>query len=585
MRLIKYLFQYFYHYKWSFIIGLFFVVLSNVFGTFTPVFIRNLINEISASIQNPNPLNSSVYLIISKFIVYYLGFTLLSALFTFLMRQTIVVASRKIEFELKNDLYQQFQKMEITFFKTFKTGDLMSRIAEDIGRIREFIGPGYMYTINFISKLVITIYLMYQVHPKLTLYALLPLPLLSIFIYAINQKLYKNNLILQERLASLNSMAQESYSGIRIIKSFVLEQVLNKKFVDESLNYRHQALKIVRLDSLFMPVVTFLMSLSIIISIFAGGNFYIQKEINIGQLVEFLMYVNMLTWPVMSIGWVANIIQKANAALTRISDIMMQKTEPYLDHNAIHYDLKGDIEFKNVTFTYPETGIKALDGASFKIPFGQKWLIVGKTGSGKSTIAELLMKYYKIDSGEILINGINIENIPLEHVRQAFSYVPQEVFLFSDTVSNNISFGKENIEFEDIEMAAKNAQIASEINTLQNGFQTKVGERGITLSGGQKQRISIARGILKHAPFYLFDDCLSAVDVDTEYRLIESFNHIEKASLILITHRIFNQLSFDSVICMDNGKIVEMGSHEELIKLKGKYYELYQKQEIKTDYI
>jgi ATP-binding cassette subfamily B protein len=376
--------------------------------------------------------------------------------------------------------------------------------------------------------------------------------LLSIFIYAINQKLYKNNLILQERLASLNSMAQESYSGIRIIKSFVLEQVLNKKFVDESLNYRQQALKIVRLDSLFMPVVTFLMSLSIIISIFAGGNFYIQK---------------------------------ANAALTRISDIMMQKTEPYLDHNAIHYDLKGDIEFKNVSFTYPETGIKALDGASFKIPFGQKWLIVGKTGSGKSTIAELLMKYYKIDSGEILINGINIENIPLEHVRQAFSYVPQEVFLFSDTVSNNISFGKENIEFEDIEMAAKNAQISNEINTLQNGFQTKVGERGITLSGGQKQRISIARGILKHAPFYLFDDCLSAVDVDTEYRLIESFNHIEKASLILITHRIFNQLSFDSVICMDNGKIVEMGSHEELIKLKGKYYELYQKQEIKTDYI
>jgi ATP-binding cassette subfamily B protein len=321
------------------------------------------------------------------------------------MRQTIVVASRKIEFELKNDLYQQFQKMEITFFKTFKTGDLMSRIAEDIGRIREFIGPGYMYTINFISKLVITIYLMYQVHPKLTLYALLPLPLLSIFIYAINQKLYKNNLILQERLASLNSMAQESYSGIRIIKSFVLEQVLNKKFVDESLNYRHQALKIVRLDSLFMPVVTFLMSLSIIISIFAGGNFYIQKEINIGQLVEFLMYVNMLTWPVMSIGWVANIIQKANAALTRISDIMIQKTEPYLDHNAIHYDLKGDIEFKNVTFTYPETGIKALDGASFKIPFGQKWLIVGKTGSGKSTIAELLMKYYKIDSGEITTLG------------------------------------------------------------------------------------------------------------------------------------------------------------------------------------
>lgn len=551
-----------------------------MFNTYTPVLIRELINNIKAEIDKPNKSYEIVWNITFKFVIIYVLFTLASAFFTFLMRQTIVVASRKIEFDLKNDLYNHYQKLDINFFKRYQTGDLMSRIGEDVGKLREFIGPALMYSVNLFTKLILTIYLMYQVHPMLTLYTLIPLPFLSVFIFILNNKLYFNNLKLQQKLAKLTSISQETYSGIRIIKSFTQEKKQFNTFNENSTSYKEQALKIVKIESFFQPSVTFLMTLSVIIAIFKGGQLLIDGEINIGNLTEFLLYVNMLTWPVMSIGWVATMIQRANASMSRLKEIFDHPAEDkQLGKTITLDDLKGDIEFKNVSFRYPETGILALDNVSFTIPYGQRWLIVGKTGSGKSTIAELLMKFYTLQTGEIYINGYNINEIPLGILRKSFAYVPQEVFLFSDTVASNISFGNSNFSEAEIHLAAKRAQIDEEIEHFPKKYDTVVGERGVTLSGGQKQRISIARGMIHQSPFYLFDDCLSAVDVETEQKLIEALNQANhNATSILITHRIFNQLAFEKVICLLNGKIVEMGSHQELIQNKGLYNELYEKQ-------
>jgi ATP-binding cassette subfamily B protein len=560
-----------------------FVILSNVFNTYTPVLIRELINSIKAEIDKPNKSYEIVWDITFKFVIIYVLFTLASAFFTFLMRQTIVVASRKIEFDLKNDLYNHYQKLDINFFKRYQTGDLMSRIGEDVGKLREFIGPALMYSVNLFTKLTITIYLMYQVHPMLTLYTLIPLPFLSVFIFILNNKLYFNNLNLQQKLAKLTSISQETYSGIRIIKSFTQEKKQFETFQDNSASYKEQALKIVKIESFFQPSVTFLMTLSVIIAIFKGGQLLIDGEINIGNLTEFLLYVNMLTWPVMSIGWVATMIQRANASMSRLKEIFDHPEEDkQIGKSLTIDDLRGDIEFKNVSFRYPETGILALDQVSFKIPYGQRWLIVGKTGSGKSTIAELLMKFYTVQTGEIFINGHKINEIPLGILRKSFAYVPQEVFLFSDTVARNISFGNGDFSKEDIALAAKRAQIDLEIAQFPQKYETVVGERGVTLSGGQKQRISIARGMIHQSPVYLFDDCLSAVDVETEQKLIDALNEANhNATSILITHRIFNQLAFDQVMCLLNGKIVEMGSHQELIQNKGLYNELYEKQALR----
>jgi ATP-binding cassette subfamily B protein len=556
------------------------VILSNVFNTYTPVLIRELINSIKAEIDKPNKSYEIVWDITFKFVIIYVLFTLASAFFTFLMRQTIVVASRKIEFDLKNDLYNHYQKLDINFFKRYQTGDLMSRIGEDVGKLREFIGPALMYSVNLFTKLTITIYLMYQVHPMLTLYTLIPLPFLSVFIFILNNKLYFNNLKLQQKLAKLTSISQETYSGIRIIKSFTQEKKQFQSFQNNSESYKEQALKIVKIESFFQPSVTFLMTLSVIIAIFKGGQLLIDGEINIGNLTEFLLYVNMLTWPVMSIGWVATMIQRANASMSRLKEIFDHPEEDTQLGKSISVDdLRGDIVFKNVSFRYPETGILALNDVSFTIPYGQRWLIVGKTGSGKSTIAELLMKFYTILEGSIFINGHNINEIPLGILRKSFAYVPQEVFLFSDTVARNISFGNSNFSDAEIHLAAQRAQIDEEIEHFPKKYETVVGERGVTLSGGQKQRISIARGMIHQSPFYLFDDCLSAVDVETEQKLIDALNEANhNATSILITHRIFNQLAFDQVICLLNGKIVEMGSHQELIQNKGLYFELYEKQ-------
>ena len=582
MKNLIQLYKYFKKYQVTFYIGFIFVILSVISGSYTPKLVKILIDDIEISLKAHNTDSEMILQMVLKFIFLYLLLTLISAVFTFLMRQTIVVASRKIEFELKNDLYKQYQYLDVEFFKRFQTGDLMSRISEDIGKVREFLGPALMYTFSFVTRLSITIYFMYQVNAELATYALIPLPFLSVFIFTINNKLYENNLQMQVNLAKLTSIAQESYNGIRIIKSFTQESNIYNQFSENSLKYKSQALKLVKIESLFQPVVTFLMSLSILIAILKGGQLCIDGKITLGSLTEFIMYVNMLTWPVMSIGWVAVIVQKASASMTRLDEIYLMPRESNVTSDVSkEYNLQGDIEFKNVSFRYPETGIVALDNVSFTIPFGERWLLVGKTGCGKTTVAELLMKFYTLDSGQILINKIPIDEIPNHWLRKQFSYVPQDVFLFSNTVEENIAFSGENSTFEAVVKAAKQAQIWDEIEHFKDKFKTLIGERGVTLSGGQKQRISIARALIQKTPFYLFDDCLSAVDVETEKNLINSLNETgEQSTSIIITHRIFNQLKFDKALVLQNGNVLEVGTHNELLEEKGLYYEFYTKQDV-----
>lgn len=563
--------------------GVVFVILSTLTRTYSPRLVQKLIDNIIQKLNAPSALSESIESLVIHFLILFLSLTLISALFTFLMRQTIIVTSRKIEFELKNKLYAHIQNLSMEHFKKYPTGDFMSRIGEDIGKIREVYGPAIMYLINLVTTLGITIYFMLDVSPTLSLWALLPLPLLSIFVYVYNMYMYRYNIALQRNLASLTTIAQESYNGIRVLKSFTLEDNQQKKFAAKSQEYKNQSLKIVKIDSLFFPISTFLMSLSILITIYVGGHLYFDGKITLGNLTEFIMYVNNLTWPIMSIGWVANLFQRGKAAATRYDEIMQLPIED----NRPKETVEGlSIEFRNVSFTYPDTGIRALQNISFAMREGESWLIVGKTGGGKSTLAELLMKFYDNYEGEILIGGKSLKSLDISSVRSIISYIPQDVFLFSDTVEQNIAFSEAHSSKEEIVHAAQKAQIHEEILGFKDGYQTVVGERGITLSGGQKQRISIARALLKSAPIYLFDDSLSAVDVETERRLVQAINQSksDKKTLLMITHRVFNHLQFDKILVLNEGRIEETGTQEELMARQGYYYELYKKQEIKYQY-
>ena len=567
-------------YKWPFIIGTIFVILANIASSYTNKLVEDLINDLVRKLGKSTTTLDLIQSDVILFLLYFLGLTLISALFTFLMRQTIIISSRKIEQHLKDDLYAHIQKIEIASFKKYNIGDFMSRMSEDVGKIRELFGPAVMYLINMITTLSVSIYFMQQISLKLTCYALIPLPFLSFFIYFFNQYSFRFNTKLQEELSSMTSLAQESYNGIRIIKSFTLENKVFTTFSQLSALYKTQALKLVKLDSFFMPIVSLLMGTSILIAIYVGGELVIRDEVKIGGLTSFIMFVNRLLWPVMSIGWVANLVQRGKASLVRYEEIMNLPIEEK-GEKPLWRDLNGSIRVEHLNYTYPDTGILALDDISFEIKKGERWLIVGKTGSGKTTLAEILMKFYPYEKGDIFINDINLREISSDNVRSSISYIPQDVFLFSDTVQNNIAFGVENASEERVRAIATDAQIHNEILSFQHQYETMVGERGITLSGGQKQRISIARALMKDSPIFLFDDCLSAVDVETERRLIEAMNQTDgEKTMILITHRIFNQLHFDHIIVLHDGKIIEKGTHEVLMAQKGYYFDLYQKQEL-----
>lgn len=579
----KKLFYFLNLHKGTFLLGTIFVILANVASSYTNKLVEKIINTLVGVINSTSDAGMSIQKEVFVFLSYYIGLTILSAVFTFLMRQTIIVASRKIEQKLKDDLYAHIQRLAITHFKNFPIGDYMSRMAEDVGKIRELFGPAVMYLVNMITTLSVSIFFMLEISSELTLYALLPLPFLSFFIYFFNIYSLQFNKKLQEEMSAMTSVAQESYNGIRIIKSFTLENKVLQTFSMISDSFKIQSLKIVKLDSFFMPIVSLLMGTSILLSIYKGGMLVIDNHIQIGGLTSFIMFVNRLLWPVMSIGWVASLFQKGKSALIRYEEIMDLPLESKNGMAAeSNESLKGDIEFKNVSFTYEETGICALKNVSFHIKPGERWLIIGKTGSGKSTLAELLIKFYQNYQGDILLDGKPLENYSSSFVREQISYIPQDVFLFSDTVKNNIAFNTDEYIEVDVVNSATDAQIHDEILQFKDAYDTMVGERGITLSGGQKQRISIARALIKPSPIYLFDDCLSALDVKTERQLIEAMNQRDsRSTILLITHRIFNQLDFHKVLVLDDGEVVEVGSQEELMLKKGYYYDIYKKQEMK----
>ena len=507
---------------------------------------------------------------------------LLRGFFLFLMRQTIIVMSRHIEFDQKNEIFDHYQKLDTAFFKSHNTGDLMSRIAEDVGRVRMFTGPAIMYLANLVAVIALSVYFMYMRDPELTFYVLAPLPILAITIYKVNNLINRRSEKIQSLLSELTTNAQESYSGIRVIKSFVQEKAMLGFFKKNSEEYKQNAIGLAKVEAIYFPSITLLIGLSTLFTIMIGGLYYIRGDNNIGldTIVEFVMYINMLTFPVSAIGLTASMIQRAAASQKRLNEFL--HTEPAIQNPPLPktINLEGNIKFENVDFIYPHTGIQALKNLKLEIKKGEKVAIVGKTGSGKSTIAQVLLRMYDVTNGKIFIDGENIQSLDINSLREQISYVPQDVFLFSDTIENNIRFGQRDANIEAITRAAEQARVKDEILSLSNQYNTMIGERGVMLSGGQKQRISIARALIKNPKLVIFDDCLSAVDVKTENEIINSlYTYLQNKTAIIITHRIFSMFNFDRIFVMEEGEIIEQGTQAELLALNGFYTQLYQRQQ------
>lgn len=577
-----------------------FIIVSNYFGVLAPQVTGFIIDFVQRGLPGYQPKTKiPVYDIsVAKFIkliesvkispiqiVVLSGLTILAlalmrGFFLFLMRQTIIVMSRHIEYDQKNEVFEHYQKLDAGFYKTHSTGDLMSRMAEDVSRVRMFTGPAVMYFINLITLISMSVFFMFKREPELTLYVLSPLPLLAIIIYFVNTVIHRKSEALQASLGSLTTNAQQSYSGIRVIKSFVQEEAMFRHFEESSEKYKQQALSLAKVEALYFPSITFLIGLSTLLTIMIGGIYYINGHRNIGidTIVEFVIYINMLTFPVSAIGWTASMIQRASASQKRLNEFL--QTRPAVESNSFSKKINtiGYIEFKKVDFMYAHTGIQAIKNFNLHIKAGQHIAVVGRTGSGKTTLAQLLMRMFDVTAGEILIDGCDIKELDVQCLRKQISYVPQDGFLFSDTVENNIAFGT-NKNLEKVKDAARLAVVEKEIESFPKKYDTEIGERGVTLSGGQKQRISIARALMKKAPVLVLDDCLSAVDAKTEREIIENLKHYLKGKTsILITHRIFNLLNFDKIIVLEDGIMAEQGTHEELLQNKGLYYKMHQRQ-------
>ena len=508
-----------------------------------------------------------------------IGSALLSGFFTFWMRQLIINVSRYIEYDMKNEIYQKYQTLSQRFYKQNRTGDLMNRISEDVGKVRMYAGPAIMYSVQTITLFLCSIPLMLYTSPILTFYALLPLPFLAILIYFISKKIHQKTLEVQEFLSDLSTFSQETFSGINVTKAYAFENRTLEKVKKLSAIGKKKNLSLIKIEAVFVPMMIFLIGLSIIFVIFIGGQLYIDGEIDsVGVIAKFSIYVLMLTWPVATIGWVSNIIQQAEASQKRINEFLQEKPDIQNINNS-STPINGDIIFDNVTFIYPDTNIKALDGISFHIPKGKNVAIIGRTGSGKSTILDLISRMYDPTEGNILIDNKNIKELNLNNLRNSISVVPQESFLFSDTINNNIKFGKINASQEEIIEAAKLAQVHQNIIDFKDGYESILGERGVSLSGGQRQRVSIARALLKNADIYLFDDCLSAVDTDTEEKILNNLSQIAKdKTRIIVSHRITVARNADFILMLENGKIVEQGTHQELFQKQGIYRQYYNTQ-------
>lgn len=580
--------KYLYKYRYRMLLGVIFIVLSNWFGVFPAQVIRlafDLVKEQVSIYQYVEGFNTQelfyktfiTIVLLFGFIVFLVA--VIKGIFMFFMRQTIIVVSRLIEYDLKNEIYEHYQVLNLSFYRKNNTGDLMNRVSEDVGRVRMYIGPAIMYTLNLVVLFVLVISTMISVNPKLTLFAVLPMPFLFLSIYYVQNIINKKSEQIQEQLSTLSSTIQESFSGIRVIKAFVREEEIKAKFNVESEEYRIKTMGLVNVQAVFFPTVLTLIGISTLLTVYIGGKEVIDGRITAGNIAEFIVYVNMLTWPVTSVGWVTSLVQRASASQKRINEFVKLEPEIKNDVNLPITELKGNIAFKNVSFRYPDTGIQALHNINFSVDAGKTLAIVGRTGSGKSTIANLLFRMYECDEGQILLDGIDIKTLQLSSFRKQLSMVPQEVFLFSDTIANNISFGDANADRKQIEQAAKLASVYDNIMQFEHGFDTFVGERGITLSGGQKQRVSIARAIIKAPKALIFDDALSAVDTKTEEAILNNLKEMMmNKTNILISHRISTVKHADLIIYLDSGKIIEMGTHDELLNMQNAYSELYHKQ-------
>ena len=566
-------------YKWRLLLGVLFVGISNYFAVYSITYIRNSIDYLKEVLQNSSDSKTANHQLLI-YVGLTIGLAILSGFFLFLMRQTIIVMSRLIEYDLKNEIYSHYQNLSVSFYKRNNTGDLMNRISEDVGRVRMYIGPAIMYILNSIFLFFFTIFQMIRVDSKLTFFVLLPLPLLAISIYYVSSIINNKSTKVQEKLSDLMTRAQESFSGIRILKAHGRKNNFSDEFGKQSETYRKQALGLIKTEAFFQPLMILLIGLSTILTIYIGGLEVISHKISYGNVAEFIVFINRLTWPIASLGWVTSLIQRAAASQKRINEFLHTESE-IQNPSDEKFALTGDVEFKNISFTYPDSGIKALRNVSFKIKHNTSLAIIGHTGSGKTTIANLICRMYDPDAGEIIINDKNIKQINLTDLRTQIGFVPQEVYLFSDTIKNNIGFGIDDASLQTdlIEKMAKRADIHSNIIEFPKQFETMVGERGITLSGGQKQRISIARALIKMPLLLIFDDCLSAVDTQTEETILKNLEEmmVNKTSLI-ISHRISSVKNANHIIVLDNGSIVEEGNHASLMNKEGKYFELYKMQ-------
>ena len=579
MRELKRLNKFLIKYKGKLLLGLLITIISRVFSLVTP----RLVGDSMTTIENYLSLNSispdELKDVLFFNIVLIIGASLISGFFTFLMRQTIINVSRFIEFDVKNEIFSHYQTLDQIFYKKNRTGDLMNRISEDVSKVRMYYGPVLMYGTNAAVLFIIIIFYMYSVAPKLTIYSLIPLPILSVFIYRISNLINKKSTLVQESLSDLSTYSQESFSGISVLKSFNIQNIIFNRFDKYAFNSFKNSLSLAKIQAWFFPIILFLIGLSNLIVIYIGGNEFINGNIEIGVIAEFIIYVNMLTWPVTLVGWVTSIVKQAEASQKRINEFLDSASSIPNGTSKLGDASKKDITFKNVCFKYDQTGIEIFKSFNLKINSGKVLGIVGKVGSGKTSVVDLISRIYDPQKGDIFIGDKNLKSIEISELRSLISYVPQNNFLFSESIKKNIEFGNPNSSMDDITNAAKLAEIDLEIEKFENGYDTILGERGVTLSGGQAQRISIARSFIKDSEIYLFDDCFSSLDSDTEDRILKNLkNNFYNKTLIIISHRVSCVKHADNIIVLDNGKIIQSGSHNELVKDEGYYKDLYLKQ-------
>ena len=579
MKALQYLNKYFYKYRTKLFVGFLITVVARIFSLFTPRLIGNSLTAVEQYVKSDDVSLDSIQELLLFNILIIIGASLVSGFFTFLMRQTIINVSRYVEFDLKNEIFWHYQKLTQRFYKNNRTGDLMNRISEDVGKVRMYVGPAFMYSINTVALFIIVISYMISIAPALTLYTILPLPILSVTIYKLSRIINEKSTRVQEVLSKMSSFAQESFSGIGVIKSYNLQRIMNQGFDDLASESYQKNMSLVKVQAWFFPLMILLIGFSNLIVIYVGGNQYINNEIEIGVLAEFIIYVNMLTWPVAVVGWITSIVQQAEASQERIN--LFLKEEPEIkDGPGVQKEIKGALELKNVSLRYPETQIQALENISLKIPTGTTLGILGNIGSGKSTLLDLITRLYDPSEGKILLDGIDLKEYTLEQLREAIGSIPQNAFLFSESIEDNIRFGSINASKEAIQEASKEAVVHKNIIAFKEGYQTLLGERGVTLSGGQIQRVSIARAFIKDPKILLLDDCLSAVDTDTEEEILKHLKKIaQNKTTLIVSHRISSLKHADQIIVFENGKIVQQGKHLDLIGAPGYYKELFEKQQ------